>query len=198
MNVALIGMSGMGKSHHSAALAARGFVHHDIDAEIAAHVPDLVEALPGERPVETVGRWMGMPWMPGRAEREGQYLALEAKITRAAIEAAEEGDHVIDTTGSVIYLEDALLDRLRERARVVYLRAPQDRVDAMLARYLREPKPVVWGAVWAPRQGESNDAALRRLYPQLLAWRATRYEALAHLSLAAEGLTTEALLAALG
>lgn len=197
MKVALIGMSGMGKSHHSAGLSARGFVHHDVDTDIAQHVPDLVAPLPGERPVETVGRWMGMPWMEGREAREGAYLALEAKLTARAIAACEHGDHVIDTTGSVIYLDDALLAQLRAEVRVVYLRAPRDRVDAMLARYLAEPKPVVWGSVWAPHRDEPNEVALRRLYPALLAWRATRYEALAHLTLPAEGLTTDALLAAL-
>ena len=94
--VALVGMSGVGKSHHAAALAAHGFVHHDVDAAIAARLDDLCAPLPGERPVETVGRWMGMPWQEGRLGREQRYLALEAELTERALDASDPtGNHVI-------------------------------------------------------------------------------------------------------
>jgi len=195
MILALVGMSGVGKSYHAAALARRGFIRHDVDAAIAMRIGDLCASLPGERPVETVGRWMGMPWMPGRAEREAEYLALEAELTEAAMDAAAApGDHVIDTTGSVIYLPAATLERLRRTATTVHLASPPSRMDALLARYVARPKPVVWGDHWAPAAGAAPTAALARCYAGLLAYREARYAALAHRSVAGAALSTNALL----
>jgi hypothetical protein len=197
--LALVGMSGVGKSHHAALLAKQGFVHHDVDAAIALRIGDLCLPHPGERPVEAVGRWMGMPWLPGRAEREAQYLALEAELTEAALSAAtraasDAGDHVIDTTGSVIYLPPATLARLRALATVVHLASRPEHIDAMLLRYLSEPKPVVWGEHWAPRAGASHEEALADGYPRLLSFREARYAALAHRSVDGRHVTTDALL----
>lgn len=194
MPLVLVGMSGVGKSFHAAALARRAFVHHDIDAEIAGRVPELATPLPGERPVETVGRWMGMPWTDGHFEREAAYLALEADLTAVALErAAGPGRHVIDTTGSVVHLPTPLLQRLHASTIVVYLDAGLHASAALLERYLREPKPVIWGEAWAPRPGEGPDATLARCYPQLLARRDRLYRALAHHVVDAHRVTTDEL-----
>lgn len=196
MPLVLVGMSGVGKSFHAAALARRGFVHHDIDAEIAGRVPELATPLPGERPVETVGRWMGMPWSPGHFEREAQYLALEADLTAVALErAAGPGRHVIDTTGSVVHLPEPLSRRIHALATVVYLDAGPDAAAALFARYLAEPKPVVFGESWLPRPDETPEATLARCYPELLARRDRLYRALSHHVLDARTVTTEQLAA---
>ena len=126
----LVGMSGVGKSFWARRLAEqRGFVRHDCDGEIGARLSSIVTPAAGEEPVHALGRWMGMPWSGGYAAREARYLALEEDVTRAALEATRSGSrpHVIDTTGSVVYLGDALLDGLRSRGRVVYLRTPEAR-----------------------------------------------------------------------
>jgi shikimate kinase len=199
--ITLVGMSGVGKSWWTARLAAVGFRHHDCDAAIAARLGDLVRPEPGEAPVRALGRWMGMPWSDGYAEREARYLALEAEVTAAALDralhheappstddSAQEvrrrvvGD-VIDTTGSVIHLDPTLLARLRACTRIVHLRTPPSDQERMLALYLSEPKPVVWAGVYAPAPGEPAEAALARCYPRLLAERTARYEALAHVTL---------------
>lgn len=182
----LVGMSGVGKSHWAKRLAAElGYVRHDCDGDIAARLASLVDVEPGEEPVHALGRWMGMPWSAGYAEREARYLALESEVTQRALAASERGDapHVIDTTGSVVYLDGALTRRLAEHARVVYLRTPESRQDAMLRRYLEEPKPVVWGGAYRPREDERPEDALRRCYPELLRERDRRYAALAHVVL---------------
>lgn len=184
--ICLVGMSGVGKSFWAKRLAQRaGFVRHDCDSEIGARLASLVAVAAGEEPVHALGRWMGMPWSAGYAEREARYLALEAEVTREAIDASVSDDraHVIDATGSVIYLEGTLLDRLRAEHRVIHLRAPAHRREAMLARYLAEPKPVVWGDAFRARPAERPEDALPRCYAELLAWRDARYEALAHVTL---------------
>lgn len=178
-----VGMSGVGKSFWAKRLVERGWERHDCDGAIAARLGELVESQRGEEPVHALGRWMGMPFADGYATREAQYLALEEDVTARALDAAAGGLHVIDCTGSVIYLSDALLRRVVDETRVVYLATPADRRAAMLARYLAEPKPVVWGGAYAPRAGEAPAAALARCYETLLERRDARYRSLAHVVL---------------
>jgi len=176
-----VGMSGVGKSFWSAKLAHdAGFVVHDCDAEIGRRLSSIVTPDPGESLVTALGRWMGMPWTAGYASREARYLALEEEVTREALDGAREG-HIVDTTGSVIYLPRDLLDALRAKCRVVYLRTPDTRRDAMLKRYLEEPKPVVWAGAF-PR---ANDpiATLPAAYAELLKTRDRAYALLAHVTL---------------
>jgi hypothetical protein len=183
----LVGMSGVGKSFWARRLAEdAGLVRHDCDGEIGARLGELITPAPGEEPVHALGRWMGMPWSEGYAAREARYLALEEEVTARALEAAL-GDppraHVLDTTGSVVYLSAALVARLRASCRVVYLRTPEARRDAMLRRYLAEPKPVVWGDAFRAVAGERPEEALPRCFAALLAWRDARYAAMAHVVL---------------
>lgn len=182
----LVGMSGIGKSHWARRLAVeRRFVRHDCDGAIAAELRSLVPVAEGEEPVHALGRWMGMPWSEGYASRERRYLALEERVTREALAAvrAGAGDHVIDTTGSVVYLPAELHGALRETCRVVYLRTPERAREAMLERYLVEPKPVVWSGAFEPRAGEEAADALPRCFAELLRRRDALYTALAHVVL---------------
>jgi hypothetical protein len=180
----LVGMSGVGKSFWAKRLEARGFVRHDCDGTIAAHLRELVTPEVGEEPVHALGRWMGMPWTFGYSMREARYLALEESVTRGALVAALSSDNqVIDTTGSVIYLPDELLGELRDMTRVVYLRTPAARRGRMLERYLAEPKPLVWGDAFHASPGELPEAALPRCYGELLDVRDRRYLSLAHVTL---------------
>ena len=186
----LVGMSGVGKSFWSQRLVRdAGFVRHDCDGAIGEQLASLVSPAPGESTVNALGRWMGMPWSAGYDAREARYLELEHQVTRDALEAAagavsaDPARHVIDSTGSVVYLPASLLDDLRARCHVVYLRTPESRLDAMLARYLGEPKPVVWGGAFPPGPGRSPRDALPAAYRALLAHRHARYAALASTSL---------------
>lgn len=181
----LVGMSGIGKSFWAQRLASeKGFHRHDCDGAIASELRTLVPVAEGEEPVHALGRWMGMPWSDGYADREGRYLALEERVTREALAAsATSGDHVIDTTGSVVYLSSALRTALRETCRVVYLRTPDGARQAMLERYLVEPKPVVWSGAFVPQPGEKPIDALPRCFAELLRRRDALYTELAHVVL---------------
>ncbi len=50
----------------------------------------------------------------------------------------------------------------------------------MIARYLSDPKPVLWGDQFVQRPGESTQDAIARCYPQLIAHRKKLYERYAH------------------
>ena len=179
-------MSGIGKSHWSQRLVREaGFTRHDCDGAIAARLSSLVPVAEGEAPVNVLGVWMGMPWSEGYAAREARYLGLEEDVTRAALEAARAGagPHVLDTTGSVVYLTTPLLAAIRETCRVVYLRTPERWREAMLERYRTDPKPVVWSGAFAAEDADTPATSLPARFAQLLRLRDARYLALAHVVL---------------
>ncbi len=184
-SLTLIGMSGVGKSFWAERLREEGFTWLDCDRAIADSLTELLSLNADEAPVHAVGRWMGMPWRDGYPTRQARYLALEAKATRNMLNAAvsQEASSVVDTTGSVVYLPDALLGELRQKTHVLYLAVPEGRHQQLLERYLDEPKPVLWGDTYRPLGSEEAHETLRRCYPDLLSDRDRRYRALAHQTL---------------
>lgn len=173
MILSLVGMSNVGKTHWSKKLEALGFARYGCDDEIARILG-----------VDDLAAWMGFPDSPTYREREKEYLDAEAYVVRSVLDRLDDGsDVVIDTTGSVVYLGDALLAELRARTKVVYLRADERAVAAMAEKYFVRPKPVVWGGHYEPSSAETRDETLRRGYPGLLAWRDERYARLSHLTI---------------
>jgi shikimate kinase len=174
MILSLIGMSNVGKTHWSRKLEALGFVRYGCDDEI--------ERVLG---VDDLAAWMGFPDSPTYRAREKEYLDAEVSVMRSVLDRLDgiAVDVVIDTTGSVVYLGDGLLDELRARTKIVYLRASDGAVAAMAEKYFACPKPVVWGDAFIPSTDEARDETLRRCYPALLAWRDERYARLAHLTI---------------
>jgi shikimate kinase len=173
-------MSGSGKTTWSIKLANTGFRRFCCDELIAEK---LVHELtgPAGKPME-LGEWMGFPYQPTYKERESKYLACEIEVLNEILEfleAAEEPEGqniVVDTTGSVIYTGHAILKRLRARTMVIHLSTPPKVQDLMLKAYLENRRPVLWRNLFTQKRGESNDDALARCYPGLLASREGLYE----------------------
>jgi shikimate kinase len=187
MRLALIGMSGSGKSYWSARLAQRGYRHFCCDALIATRLaPELIR--PDESRM-TMGEWMGFPYQPRYAEREARYLASEMAVLEEILACIEleagdcEGNVVVDTTGSVIYAGDRLLDRLRRQTTVVHMATPPEVQERMLALYLAQMRPVLWQGMFEKRSGETGEAALARCYPGLLSSRERLYGRLADVTI---------------
>jgi hypothetical protein len=99
------------------------------------------------------------------------------------LEKNPERDLVLDTTGSVIYVGNHLLHRLRKQMLVVYLAASRDEQQLLIQRYLDDPKPVLWRGAFQARPGEVPKATVARCYPVLIGSRRQSYEALAHCSI---------------
>ena len=95
---------------------------------------------------------------------------------------------VLDTSGSVIYVGNHLLHRLRKQMLVVYLSASRDEQQLLIRRYLEDPKPVLWRGAFQPRAEETPHDTVARCYPALIAARRQSYEALAHCSLSVSDL----------
>jgi shikimate kinase len=182
IKLSFIGMSGAGKSYWARKLAAAGFRAISIDDRIEEKLaPELSAG--GYRGIGGVAAWMGWPDQPVYRDREQKYLASEIESMREALdemEASGEEGIVLDTTGSVVYTGEEICHRLQRLTRVVYLAASSSEEQTLIARYLSDPKPVLWGDWFSQRPGESAKDAVARRYPLLIAHRKQLYERYAH------------------
>lgn len=182
IKLSLIGMSGAGKSYWGQKLAGAGFRVVGVDDRIEKKLaPEL--AAGGYRGIGGVAAWMGWPDDPAYREREKQYLEREVKSMAEAldeIQASVEEGTILDTTGSVVYTGQEICHRMQSLTTVVYLQATPAEEELLIARYLSDPKPVLWGDQFVQRSGESTHDAIARCYPQLIAHRKKLYERYAH------------------
>jgi shikimate kinase len=182
IKLSLIGMSGAGKSHWAQKLAAAGFRVISIDDRIEKKLaPEL--AAGRYRGIGGVAAWMGWPDDPAYRAREKKYLEYEVISMGEVLDEiqASGGEGIIlDTTGSVVYTGEEICRRMQNLTTVVYLAATPAEEELLIARYLSDPKPVLWGDQFVQRSGESTHDAIARCYPQLIAHRKKLYEGCAH------------------
>jgi shikimate kinase len=175
-------MSGAGKSQWAQKLAAAGLRVISIDDRIESKLaPEL--AAGSYSGIGGVAAWMGWPDQPTYRERERKYLAFEVESMGEAldeIKASGTEGILLDTTGSVVYTGDETCRRMQTLTTVVYLGVPAAEEESLIARYLSDPKPVLWGDQFAQCPGESAKEAVARCYPQLIAQRKQLYERYAH------------------
>jgi shikimate kinase len=175
-------MSGAGKTHWSQKLAAAGLRVISIDDRIEKKLaPEL--AAGGYLGIGGVAAWMGWPDHPAYREREQKYLTAEIESMDEVLNeiSASGGEGILlDTTGSVVYTGDEICRRMQALTTVVYLAVPAAEEENLIARYLSDPKPVLWSDQFEQRQGESAKDAVARCYPQLIANRKKLYERYAH------------------
>ena len=185
LRLALVGMSGAGKTYWTKKLAAEGWTAICCDDRIEEKLASRLTA-GGYSGINGVAAWMGWPDSAKYAERETQYLEEEIHTLGEALTSLERQPDkpvVLDTTGSVIYAGNNLLLRLRRRMTVVYLAASAEEQQLLINRYLSDPKPVLWRGAFRPKKGESPRETVARCYPTLIAARRQSYEALAHCTL---------------
>ncbi len=196
LRLALIGMSGAGKSYWTTRIAAAGYPAISCDTRIESRLkPELDDG--GYSGINGVAAWMGWPHLPTYADREAAYLSEEITVLDEVLTGLEKNpgsDLVLDTTGSVIYVGNHLLHRLRKQMLVVYLAASRDEQQLLIQRYLEDPKPVLWRGAFQARLGESPKDTVARCYPMLIGARRQSYEALAHCSIPVSELREPSLL----
>jgi len=185
LRLALIGMSGAGKSHWAKNLAALGCPTVCCDDQIEARLAPFLKA-GGFNGINGVAAWMGWPDSPDYPEREAHYLTEEIAVLDEVLSDLEKDpkrELVLDTTGSVIATGNHTLHRLRRQMTVVYLASSDDEVQLLIQRYLQDPKPVLWQGAFRSHPGETPHQTVVRCYPVLIAARRQSYEALAHVTL---------------
>ncbi len=188
MRISLIGMSNIGKTSFAKRLATHGFSHIDCDALIQKKLEDQGTVLPSAT-LGGVAEWMGFPSLPRYQANSALYLSCEQQVLREALDFLDKNQNasaVIDTTGSVVYLDKALLEALRNATRVVYLEASEEQIQKLFAYFHAHPKPLIWGDCYQPGDGETPEQTLKRCYPALLRSRADKYKELAHVTIPVE------------
>lgn len=184
LRLALIGMSGAGKTFWTKRLAEAGHPAVSCDERIEERLRSRLMA-GGHAGINGVAAWMGWPDRPEYAKHEAEYLAAEIATLDEVLRALEQEPAkslILDTTGSVIYVGNHLLLRLRKQMTVVYLAASADEQQLLIQRYLTDPKPVLWRGAFQQRAGEMPRDTVGRCYPTLMEARRLSYEALAHCS----------------
>jgi hypothetical protein len=181
LRLALIGMSGTGKTFWSKRLAQAGRPFFCCDDRIEQRLRTRLGG--GFAGTTGVASWMGWPDSPSYAQREAEYLAQEIATLDEVLTDLERNrsrELILDTTGSVIYTGNNLLLRLRRQTTIVYLAASAAEQQLLIERYLTDPKPVLWRGAFQPKKGETPRETVARCYPTLIAARRQSYEALAH------------------
>jgi len=185
LRIALVGMSGSGKTFWAKRLAASGRQSITCDDRIEERLSSHLAA-DGYSGINGVAAWMGWPDSATYAQREADYLAAEIAALDELLTELERDPRrelVLDTTGSVIYTGNNILMRLRRQMTIVYLAASAEEQQLLIKRYLTDPKPVLWRGAFQPKNGESSHQTVARCYPALVAARRQSYEALAHCTL---------------
>ena len=185
LRLALIGMSGVGKTFWTKKLAAAQYPAVSCDDCIERKLASRLAA-GGYTGINGVAAWMGWPDSVTYAQRESEYLAEEIHTLDeilTELESQPEKSMVLDTTGSVIYTGNNLLMRLRRQMTIVHLAASAKEQQLLIERYVNDPKPVLWRGAFQPRAAEKPRETVARCYPALVAARRQSYEALAHCTL---------------
>jgi hypothetical protein len=185
LRIALVGMSGAGKTFWTKRLAASGRRSISCDDGIEARLHTRL-ADGGHSGINGVAAWMGWPDSPSYAQREAEYLAEEIAVVDEVLTQLERdraGELILDTSGSVIYSGNNVLRRLRRLMTVVYLAASPEEEQLLIQRYLTDPKPVLWRGAFRPRKRETPHDTVAHCYPTLIAARRQSYEVLAHCTL---------------
>ncbi len=182
INLALIGMSGAGKSYWSQKMEEKGYRWYNCDEMIAEK---LGPKLFGEgKTTQKLAKWMGQPFSEGYVKAEKIYLELEEVVVEQICYELENSlgtnsPVVVDTTGSFIYLKKRLINRLRNLTKMIYLSLPEEKYDQLFENFINDPKPVIWECKFEQLEGESSQNALKRCYKNLLSFRNERYSLLA-------------------
>jgi len=176
--LSFVGMSNIGKTYWSKKLHNKGFRHFSCDDLIEAKLEPILNELGYAGIIEDVSRWMGQPYDQKFATNQQKYLSLEREVMEdifAQVNNGKKQNTVIDTTGSVIHTSRNLCARLKQCSMVIYIEAPESMKEEMFKRYLKEPKPVVFGDIYNPKDNETEMQTLSRCYRKLFNFRSTLY-----------------------
>jgi shikimate kinase len=181
LRIALIGMSNAGKTTASKTLARdKKFRHQEVDAAIEREL--------GLSDIGAMAAWLGYPDSPQFHERQARYLESEEKHTK---HYGVGGNVVLDTTGSYVHLSDDAKAHVQNKYLVVHLDVGEEKVEELIERFFKVPKPVIWGEFFKPKEGERVQDTLIRCYPDLLEARLRRFRSQAQVNIPSHEIDVE-------
>ena len=187
MRISLIGMSNVGKTYWSKKLEVKGFHRLGCDDIIEQKLEKELKKQ-GYSGINDVAKWLGQPYEERYYKNSQKYLFFEKQAVITIIQKIKTyyNNHeklVVDTTGSVIYLEKEIIDKLKKHTIMVYLDTPSSVQKKMFVSYIQNPKPVIWGDNFNKQKEQSNLQALKINYPKLLAYRTLKYKQYADINI---------------
>jgi len=179
LKIALIGMSNIGKSHLAKQLKDQfSFESIEVDRVIQSHL--------GKTNMADHAAWLGHPYSDGYAAREAEAIKLETRATAQAADICLSGaNSVLDAPGSVIYVDETLINLIQTQFFCVYIKAAETDIQRLKALYYTNPKPLIWKDNYKAKRGEDSDKSVMASYEGLLHARAIKYQALSDLTLPA-------------
>jgi len=179
LRLAFVGMSSIGKTFRAGQFESQlDFERVSIDDKISEDLKNLLDRHPGEESTAALFRWMGYPFEEKYRAAEAEYLSLEEKHTLAA-DSSGQKNFILDTTGSVAHLSDEVFERLQKDFLIVHFEASAERIERLVDRFAKYPKPIAWGDFFRQYPGEEEMEAVKKCYPKLLSWRIEKYNQLA-------------------
>lgn len=172
MKISLIGMSNSGKTFLAKKLV--GFRYFGCDEFIQ-------EKLRKKYRLDEidVAKWMGQPYEERYVMNSKEYLKFEKygikEILAYLAKSPKDEKIVVDTTGSIIYLDEKIINSLKKFTVFVYLKTPIS-IEQLYQNYLKKPKPVIWGNCFSWKKGQTELEALAECYPKLLSFRKKKYK----------------------
>ncbi len=177
LRIAFIGMSNIGKSHLATMLGRiDGFCHFEVDKQIQNSL--------GFGSMAEISDWLGFPWDKEYKRRASKYLQLEA---RHSLNAKAQKSLILDTTGSVVHIDNNSIKTIKQNYLVIYLKAKKEDIAKLRNTYFQQPKPTIWGDYYKKYQGLSEPDSLLKSYPGLLAARDKLYSEMADIIIDASG-----------
>ena len=132
-------------------------------------------------------QWVGYPDEESYTENAKIYLRTEEEIMHNLLDyvenASNKEDIVIDSTGSVIYMPDMILERLKKLTKIIYLDITSQEFDSMLKYYLEHPVAIIWNDQFQQIPGETRQETFKRCHPKLIHSREKQYKDLMHFSM---------------
>lgn len=186
MIISLIGMSNSGKTYWAKKLETIGFLRLSCDDYIEKKLDKELKTM-GYSGIHDVSKWMGQPYEEKYLQTSKKYLDFEIESLCEIIRKLKSGsigqNIVVDTTGSVIYTGDKIMEELARLSKILYLDTPPEIKKKMYEIYFRNPKPVIWGDSFKRTNGESDLEVLKICYPNLLEFRSNKYKKYANITL---------------
>jgi shikimate kinase len=178
LKLAFVGMSNIGKS----------FVAKRLAKELKfnlTEVDKLIWKSLGFDSMDDFADWQGQPYEEDYAEREKELIRLEAIATQKAMNSVKK-NAILDTTGSVIYVDPAVRRVLKEKFYVVHVKAEPSDMERLKWDYFDNPKPLIWGRHFRAQPDLSDRENIFECYPKLLMSRAKEYAAMADATLTSQ------------
>jgi len=174
-------MSGVGKSFWSKKMESRGYRRYSCDDLIAERL--CIKLDKKVKSTKNLAKWMGDPFSKGYPEAEELYLEQENIVVTLICDELEYNTPknepiVVDTTGSLVYIDKVILERLSNLTRIVHLNLPNAKYNELIEAYILDPKPIIWRGKYLPIEGENHEKAFNRCFAELLAYRNKLYSSI--------------------